>query len=165
MCRRFCRSSPWSYRARARLRASAFSSACGQSLLAAPPWARVRRACRWGFARRNRMARGRAAERSHTVESSEATSILGRGARVRGRVHGDGDLQIEGQVEGGVTISGDLSIDEGGQVTGDVAANAVTIAGHLKGDVSARGAVTIHATARVEGDMSGAEVSLEEGAS
>ena len=46
------------------------------------------------------MARGHAAERSRTVENSEATSVLGRGARVRGRVHGEGDLQIEGHVEG-----------------------------------------------------------------
>ena len=111
------------------------------------------------------MARGHAAERSRTVENSEATSILGRGARVRGRVHGEGDLQIEGHVHGDVSISGDLSIEDGGGVTGDIAASSVAIAGHLKGDVSARGAVTIYATARVEGDMSAAEVSLEEGAS
>ena len=111
------------------------------------------------------MARGHTAERSHKVETSEATSTLGRGARVRGRVHGDGDLLIEGQVEGDVSISGDLSIEDGAAVTGDVEAGAVAIAGRLKGDVAARGAVTIHATASVEGNMGGAEVSLEEGAS
>jgi len=111
------------------------------------------------------MARGSAVERSRTSETSEAASVLGRGARVRGRVSGDGDLQVEGQIEGDVTLSGELSIDEAGSITGDVDAAAVTIAGVLQGNVASRGAVTIRAGAKVEGNMGGAEVSLEEGAS
>jgi cytoskeletal protein CcmA (bactofilin family) len=111
------------------------------------------------------MARGQVAERSHTSEIRESVSVVGRGARVRGRVTGEGDIRIEGQIDGEVTVSGDLSIEDGGAVTGDIAAGAVVIAGGLAGDVSARGTVTIQATAKVEGDMIGAEVHLEEGAS
>jgi cytoskeletal protein CcmA (bactofilin family) len=109
------------------------------------------------------MFRGPAQRTSETAESVE--SILGRGARVRGRVGGDGDLRIEGQVEGDVRISGQLSIEEGGAVTGDVEASAVVIGGALTGDVAARGAVTVRAGARVEGNLGGAEIVLEEGAS
>ncbi len=95
--------------------------------------------------------RGPAAARSTANETVEAVeSILGRGAKVRGRVGGDGDLRVEGQVEGDVRISGQLAIEEGGAITGDVAA---------------RGSVTIRAGAQVAGNMNGAEVVLEEGAS
>ncbi len=111
------------------------------------------------------MARGSAVERSRTSETSESTSVLGRGSRVRGRVSGEGDLRVEGQIEGDVTLSGELSIDETGSITGDIDATSVTIAGALQGNVAARGAVTIRAGAKVEGNMNGAEVSLEEGAS
>lgn len=111
------------------------------------------------------MARGSAVERSRTSETSESSSVLGRGARVRGRVSGEGDLRVEGQIEGDVTLSGELSIDETGSITGDIDAAAVTIAGALQGNVTSRGAVTIRVGARVEGNMGGAEVSLEEGAS
>jgi cytoskeletal protein CcmA (bactofilin family) len=111
------------------------------------------------------MARGSAVERSRTSETSESTSVLGRGARVRGRVSGDGDLRVEGQIEGGVTLSGELAIDETGSITGDIDAESVTIAGVLLGNVVARGAVMIRAGARVEGNMGGAEVTLDEGAS
>ena len=41
---------------------------------------------------------------------------------MRGRVGGDGDLRVEGQVEGDVTVSGELVIEEGGAITGDVGA-------------------------------------------
>ena len=111
------------------------------------------------------MARGSAVERSRTSETSELTSVLGRGSRVRGRVSGEGDLRVEGQIEGDVTLSGELSIDETGSITGDVDAASVTIVGAMQGNVTARGAVTIRAGAKVEGNMGGAEVSLEEGAS
>ncbi len=39
------------------------------------------------------------------------------------------------------------------------------MSGALKGDVDARGPVALRATAEVEGNLSGAEVSMEEGAS
>ena len=109
------------------------------------------------------MVRGAAAARGTSDEAS--ASVLGRGARVRGRVGGEGDLRVEGEVEGDVAISGELTIEEGASVHGDVGAAAVVIGGTLRGDVSARGAVAVRATADVEGDLGGAEVSLDEGAS
>lgn len=100
-----------------------------------------------------------------TRSSSEDASILGRGARVRGRIAGDGDLRVEGQVEGDVSISGELTLEEGSSITGDVDAGTVVVGGALKGDVAARGPVAVRATAQVEGDLAGTEVSLDEGAS
>jgi cytoskeletal protein CcmA (bactofilin family) len=108
------------------------------------------------------MARGQSAARS---TSGDVPSVLGRGARVRGRIGGDGDLRIEGQVEGDVSVSGELSIEEGASVTGDVAGGAVVVGGALRGDVTAHGAIAVRATAEVAGNLSGAEVSLDEGAS
>lgn len=110
--------------------------------------------------------RGPAAARSTANETVEAAeSVLGRGAKVRGRIGGDGDLRVEGQVEGDVRISGQLAIEEGAAVTGDVEASAVVIGGALTGDVAVRGSVTIRAGAEVAGNLDGAEVVLEEGAS
>jgi len=91
-------------------------------------------------------------------------SVLGHGTRVRGRVQGEGDLRVEGHIEGNVSLTGELIIDEGAEVTGDVEALAVTIGGALRGDVSARGPVTVRASAKVSGNLGGTEVSLEEGA-
>ncbi len=90
---------------------------------------------------------------------------IGSAARVRGRVHGDGNLIVEGHVEGQLAIRGDLTIADGASVTVEIIeAHAVTIAGALEGDVAATGAVRLGASARVRGNLRGAAISMEEGA-
>jgi cytoskeletal protein CcmA (bactofilin family) len=84
---------------------------------------------------------------------------------VRGRIHGEGDLVIEGQVEGEVALRGDLTVAEGAELTSKtVEAQSVTIAGALEGDVNASGPVRLGSSARVRGDLRGSTVSIDEGA-
>ena len=64
-----------------------------------------------------------------------------------------------------MAVSGDLAIEEGAAVKGNVQAESVSIGGELSGDVTARGAVAVRSTGKVAGNLGGAEVSLEEGAS
>ena len=108
--------------------------------------------------------------RSHTAARGNAElgspgSTLGKGVQIRGRVSGDGDLRVEGQLEGDLTLSGEVEVHEGGAVTGDVDADAVVIAGGVTGDVISRGALTLRAGARVDGNLTASEICVEEGAS
>ena len=90
--------------------------------------------------------------------------LIGAATRVRGRISGEGDLRVDGTVEGDINLRGSLTIGEDGSATSNVDAQDVTISGALDGDVSARGPVRILAGARVKGDMQGESVSIEEGA-
>ena len=80
-----------------------------------------------------------------TTRTDAREAVIGRSTRIRGRISGDGDLVIEGNVEG------------------DIDVGTVTVRGEVEGDIKARGAVRIESGARVRGDVSG-EFSLEEGA-
>ena len=95
-------------------------------------------------------------------------AVIGRSAKVRGRITGEGDLTVLGQIEGEINLKGDLTIGEGGSIQSgsgaSVEANTVTISGTLLGDVHARGIIRIESGAHVRGDMHGASVSIEEGA-
>jgi cytoskeletal protein CcmA (bactofilin family) len=108
------------------------------------------------------MAQARTAGRAG--ESREAR--IGSGARVRGKIHGEGDLLVEGHVEGEIAVRGDVTIAEGASVTCEqgLEANAVTIAGSLEGDVAATGPVRLSAGARVRGNLRGSAVAIDDGA-
>lgn len=97
------------------------------------------------------------------AKGATEAAVLGQGLRVRGRVHGEGDLRIEAQVEGDVTVSGALELGEGSVVRGSVSAETVTVAGVLDGDVRARGNVVVLANGALRGDIDGAGLVLEEG--
>jgi cytoskeletal protein CcmA (bactofilin family) len=107
------------------------------------------------------MAQARSTHRSGNGPDAR----IGSGARIRGRVHGEGNLVIEGHLEGELAIRGDVTITEGASVTSEtVEAHTVTIAGAFEGDVTASGPVRVATGARVRGNLRGTAVSIEEGA-
>jgi cytoskeletal protein CcmA (bactofilin family) len=92
-------------------------------------------------------------------------STIGSGARIRGRVTGDGDLVVAGHVEGDILVRGDVTIADSASCTSNVEGHEVTVAGALSGDISASGAVTIGSTARYRGNVRGGTIAIEDGAS
>jgi cytoskeletal protein CcmA (bactofilin family) len=91
-------------------------------------------------------------------------AVIGRTTRVRGRVSGDGDLLVEGTIEGDISVRGDLTVEGGARAASNVEAKAVVVRGELEGDVRAQGVVHIASGAKVRGDVHGEAVAIDEGA-
>ncbi len=108
---------------------------------------------------------GGGARQAVSADRISSDNVLGPSVRVRGRLTGDGDLRVEGQVEGDVQVSGALVVDGRGSITGGTHASSVDIEGRVQGDVTADGAVAIKRGAHVQGNITGSEISLDEGAS
>ncbi len=107
------------------------------------------------------MMRGSAAAR----RSNQDQAVLGKGLRVRGRVVGDGDLRIEAVIEGDVSVSGELSLDATGSISGTAEAQSLVISGELVGDAHApHGSVSITSSGQVRGNIVAATLSIDEGA-
>jgi cytoskeletal protein CcmA (bactofilin family) len=94
----------------------------------------------------------------------ENSAAIGRTTRIVGRLTGDGDLVVEGRIEGEVTLRGHLSVAEGGVVAAPVQATDLTVEGAVDGDVDVQGAVVLRPTGTVRGAIRAQRVSLEEGA-
>jgi cytoskeletal protein CcmA (bactofilin family) len=102
--------------------------------------------------------------RASSSTSNAGSAILGKGAHIRGRIAGDGDLRVDGSISGDIALKGDLIVSDGAEIVADVQARAVVVEGALEGDISATSSVAIRASARVSGAIRGTSISIEEGA-
>ena len=91
-------------------------------------------------------------------------TVIGRGAHVRGRVHGTSDLEIHGYVEGDVNVTGELVVEAHGLVAANLTARRLVVRGAVKGDLTAEEAVLLEEGARVVGDVRAPRVAISPGA-
>lgn len=91
-------------------------------------------------------------------------SIIGAGTRIRGRIHGDGDLTVDGFVEGDVKVSGEVHVGASGLVASAIEGARITVRGAVRGDLTATVAVHLEEGARVVGAIRAPRVSVASGA-
>src|SRR6185436_1292501 len=91
-----------------------------------------------------------------------AASLVGEGVHVKGDVVTDGDLHLDGAIEGDVKV-GRLTVGETGSVTGTVQADSIEVHGRVAGTISAR-RVKLWSSAKVDGDITHGELAIEAGA-
>lgn len=91
-------------------------------------------------------------------------TVIGQGSKVVGRVTGEGDLEINGHVEGDVEVDGDVTVGEGGLVGSNVRGRRLVVRGAVKGDLVGIDAVVLEAGARVVGDLRAPRVAIAAGA-
>ena len=91
-----------------------------------------------------------------------APTIVSADMVINGTLASNGDVQIDGQVEGDVRCTG-LVIGDKAEVQGEIYAEEVTIRGKVAGRIRAR-KVTLAATSHVEGDILHEAFAVEAGA-
>lgn len=94
--------------------------------------------------------------------SSGSPSVIAPDLRVIGNLVTDGDLQIEGTVEGDIHAT-TLIVGSGAHVKGEIRSNDVTVNGTVIGKIRGR-KVRLTEQARVSGDIVHASIAMEEGA-
>ena len=73
--------------------------------------------------------------------------------------------RITGRIEGDVRIRGDLTLEGGAVIVGDVIeAHGARIDGQVEASVNATGPVHLGPAARVRGDLKGSGISIDDGA-
>ena len=92
-----------------------------------------------------------------------AASIIGRDTRVHARVGGSGDLEVQGHVEGEISVAGEVRIEASATVAADVRARSIVVRGAVKGDLNADDSIHLEEGARVVGDIRAPRVAIAPG--
>jgi cytoskeletal protein CcmA (bactofilin family) len=91
-------------------------------------------------------------------------SVIGRTTRVRGRVTGAVDLEVQGYVEGEIAVQGDVTIDTPGIVGAGVRGRRLFVRGAVKGDLVGEESISLEQGARVVGDLRAPRIAIAAGA-
>ena len=91
--------------------------------------------------------------------------LIGKAIRIKGELHGEEDLVIEGLVEGTIELKNNhLILEKSAVITAHVEVENITIKGQLNGNTSASNKVEITAGAKVVGDIKAPRIVMAEGA-
>ncbi len=95
---------------------------------------------------------------------STGAGVIGKGIVIKGELHGEEDLVIEGRVEGSIALKKHLIVETTGMVMADVQTENITIKGEMNGNMVASDKVEITAEAKVIGDIKAPRVVIDDGA-
>jgi cytoskeletal protein CcmA (bactofilin family) len=90
---------------------------------------------------------------------------LGSSLQIKGQITGSEDLQIDGIVDGPISLTGhELTVGADAQLHSEIHAGEVVVYGKVVGNVHSRGRVEIKQEGSVTGDIASARISIEDGA-
>jgi cytoskeletal protein CcmA (bactofilin family) len=100
----------------------------------------------------------------YDLGDKKKASILGPTLKFKGELTANEDLVIQGQVEGSIKHSSNLTIGEAGKLKADIQADHIAIEGEVRGDVTGDTSVVVMEGANVDGNIFSPSVTLREGA-
>lgn len=101
---------------------------------------------------------------SSTAPQTGHKNRLSNDVEIKGTIRFKDELLIDGKVEGEITSTGTLSIQENARIRAEVKVGSVTIQGKVHGNITATHTVELRAGSEVVGDIKAAILTMEAGA-
>jgi len=80
-------------------------------------------------------------------------SLIAADVTIEGKVEGAGHVRIAGRFKGDVNVEGNVTIEQGAHVTGQVNAASVVVSGEVHGNINASSQVELLETGVIDGDV------------
>jgi len=94
----------------------------------------------------------------------DAETIIGASIKVKGNFQGQGDIIIEGTLEGSLKTDANIFIGDRAKVVASVESKDIIVNGEVRGNLKAKNYLAIGGTAKIFGDVQYGEISIEKGA-
>lgn len=102
--------------------------------------------------------------KKYTNGDSPMPNMLARGTRLTGEIETEGDIRIDGYLNGKVRAKGKVVIGAEGCVEGQVDCKSIDVSGELKANLVTEEITVLKSTAKVTGDIFTPKISIEPGA-
>jgi cytoskeletal protein CcmA (bactofilin family) len=103
--------------------------------------------------------------KNNTNGQSGGYTFLEKGTIINGELSASGHVRLDGQIQGNVTVRGNLEVSAGASIDGDrLEVENLVLHGSIKANVNAKGKITISKTGRLIGDVKAISLDIEAGA-
>src|SRR6476661_1092684 len=80
-------------------------------------------------------------------------SLIAADVTIEGKIEGAGHVRIAGRFKGDVNVEGNVTIEQGAHVTGQVHASTVIVSGEVNGNIDASAKVELLESGVINGDV------------
>ncbi len=91
-------------------------------------------------------------------------TVVGAGSKMDGDLSVRGSAKVLGELDGELQVTGDLDVELGGRIRGNVRAERARIAGRIEGDVHVRDSLELKTGAHLSGDVYAKSFRIQDGA-
>ena len=98
------------------------------------------------------------------MAQSAAQTLIADSYTFKGKIHGQGPVELQGRIEGHLDIRGRVCIDNNAVIQGDIKAEVLEIGGAVEGHLDITRQLTLGPTARFEGSAAAGRIDMAEGA-
>lgn len=91
-------------------------------------------------------------------------SLIAAGLSIEGKINGNGHVRVAGKFKGDIQVEGNLHIDAGAKVEGQVKASEVIVSGELQGNIESAKRVELQQGGVINGDVKAGSLTVASGA-
>jgi cytoskeletal protein CcmA (bactofilin family) len=91
-------------------------------------------------------------------------SVISAGLSIEGKIVGSGHVRVAGKFKGDVQVDGNLHIDSGARLEGQVRAGEVIVSGELQGNIENAKRVEVQQGGVITGDVKAGQLTVAAGA-
>lgn len=96
-----------------------------------------------------------------TPKGSE--SIVAAGLTIEGKIEGSGNVRVAGRFKGNVNVKGELTIEPGASIDGEVKADTVFVGGEVRGQIVSTSRVEFRESGTLIGDLKAGSLTVAAG--
>ena len=90
-------------------------------------------------------------------------SILAAGLTIEGKIEGNGNIRVAGRFKGNVNVKGELTVEPGAAIDGEVKADTVLVGGEVRGQVFSKSRVELKESGTLIGDLKAGSLTVAAG--
>ncbi len=98
------------------------------------------------------------------ASQGSALNMVGIGTQIKGDLTSDGDLRVDGQIEGNVITKSKIASGVTSEIKGNLQARSADISGKIFGDVVVSETLFLRASAKINGNIKTHKIVIESGA-